>query len=306
MVLGKNIDPSIIQLSCLSRTQSANWQQLHEVAMGGKRPSNGTSNRAPKKPKALDDLGDAVEKEKGVIATLPFWDTLMNQVDETFTKFGSISEFFMKSFPTLEERKALSQTLIDHFGATETLDSDFTAGIKSFGLWQICPHIEAGNKGLVINQFHKHLIMLILIQGPRTDAATSPGVEYPVIQPLVEAYFDTPWETSSLQAGTYDCQSIGFVKGWTRCVAALFAAHLLIQNDLVEHYRDHLPEAYKNFCLLKGLVTADYASELDRINANRGSLVKVWVDDVSHKSPQEFGEINECYLVICIKIVLHI
>ncbi|CAK9095039.1 unnamed protein product [Durusdinium trenchii] len=234
-----------------------------------KRPSNGTSNRAPKKPKALDDLGDAVEKEKDVIATLPFWDTLMNQVDETFTKFGSISEFFMKSFPTLEERKALSQTLIDHFGATETLDSDFTAGIKSFGLWQICPRIEAGNKGLVINQFHKHLIMLILIQGPRTDAATSPGVEYPVIQPLVEAYFDTPWETSSLQAGTYDCQSIGFVKGWTRCVAALFAAHLLIQNDLVEHYRDHLPEAYKNFCLLKGLVTADYASELDRINANR-------------------------------------
>ena len=242
--------------------------------MAPKRPSNGSSSgRAPKKGKTGEELADQVEKEKETIAGLPFWNLLMDDVDNMLQDFGSVTEFFMTTYPTFDERKKLTEMLMTHFGAGENvLSSDFTPGIKSFALWQLCYHIEAGNKGLVINEYMKNLIKLVIIHGPKTDASSQAGVEYPVIQALVPSYFDSPWETECVDASTYHSQSVGFTKGWTRGLAFLYVTHMIIKHDLVKHYQKEMPKAFANFCLLKGMVTGDFASELDRINANRGTL----------------------------------
>ena len=221
-----------------------------------------------------DELCDAVEQQKDVIATLPFWDAVMNHVNTMFSNFGSVHEYFMKTYPTLDDRKKLTQKLMEHFPAAESLSlPEWTPGVKNIALWQLCFHVEAGNKGLVIQDFMKNLVMLMLIQGPRTNAQTQAGVEYLVIQPLVPCYFSEPWQTDLVEVGTFECQSIAFTKGWTRSLAALYAAELLIEFDLIDHYKNHLSSSYENFCNLKGMVTGEYANELDRINANRGSLV---------------------------------
>ena len=253
------------------------WPKFQVVTMAPKRPSNGSSSgRAPKKGKTGEELADQVEKEKETIAGLPFWNLLMDDVDDMFQSFGTVTDFFMATYPTFAERKKLTEMLMTHFGSGENvLSSDFTPGIKSFALWQVCYHVEAGNKGLVINEYMKNLIKLVIIYGPKTDASCQAGVEYPVIQALVPSYFDSPWETECVDASAYQSQSVGFTKGWTRGLAFLYVAHMIIKHDLVDHYKKELPKAYANFCLLKGMVTADFASELDRINANRGTLPKI-------------------------------
>ena len=260
-ILSARCVPSRLQIGCI---------HVGAIAMAPKRPSNGssTSGRPAKKGKT-DELMDLVEKEKGIISTMPFWDSLVNQINDMFATFGSVPEYLLQTYPSFEDRKSFSQLLMDSFPTGETLSSD---GIKSFALWQICYHVEAGNKGLVINEFMRTLIMLMLAQGPRFDAVKQAGVEYVVIQPLVASYFDTPWDTELMQPDTYNSQSIGFTKGWTRSVAAVYAAHLIIKNDLVDEYKKEHAQIYENFCLLKGMVTGDYVSEIDRINANRGTL----------------------------------
>ena len=247
--------------------------------MAPKRPSNGSSNgssRPAKKGKSSDDLSDMVEREKDVIATMPFWDTLMKAMDDMFTNYGSVSEFFMQKYPTLDDRKDLSQKLMENFPHVEPLSPcDWTPGVKNIALWQLCFHLEAGNKGLVVHDFMKSLVQLILIQGPRTCAQTQAGVEFMVIQPLIPCYFPEEWQTAKLVDDTFDCQSVGFTKGWTRSLASLYAAHLILEFDLIEHYQKELPKSFANFCTIKGMVTGEYASEIDRITANRGALPKI-------------------------------
>ena len=191
-----------------------------------------------------------------------------------FSNFGSVHEYFLQTYPTFEDRKKFSQRLIDHFPAAEALSlPEWTPGVKNIALWQLRFHVEAGNKGLVIQEFMKNLVMLMLIQGPRANAKTQAGVEYLVIQPLVPCYFAEPWQTDLIQVGTFECQSVAFTKGWTRSLAALYAAEPLMGLDLIDHYKNRLSSSYENFCNLKGMVSGEFANELDRINANRSSLV---------------------------------
>ena len=70
--------------------------------------------------------------------------------------------------------------------------------------------------------------------------------------------------------GTYQCQSLGFTKGWSKAICFLTAAYLLQKHGLVEEYRDKMPSQFQSFCLLKGMVVETAGSEIDRTRANRG------------------------------------
>eukprot|EP00435_Cladocopium_sp_Y103_P005239 s5105_g1.t1 len=99
----------------------------------------------------------------------------MNQM---FSNFGSVNDFFM----TFEDRKKLTQKLLENFPEKDPLSpADWSPGVKTISLWQLCFHVESGNKGLVIQEFMRNLVMLMLIQGPRTNALTQAGVEYMIL-----------------------------------------------------------------------------------------------------------------------------
>lgn len=240
--------------------------------------SNGSCKKAKTGGKAGDELADMVEKEREMIAALPWWGDVMDDMDKIFTEHGGVSEFLSKRFPTSGDRKDFSEELIRNFPVPDEgmLSNDFGVGIKSFHLFQICWHVQAGNKGLVISDFMKNLVSLVLLQGAKTDATMMAGTEFPVLQPLCLEFFDTKWDTEPLQpqgVACYESQSLAFTKGWTRGCAFVFAAFMIMKHGLVDFYRDKLPKQYITFCLLKGMVSGDFATESDRIQGNRGAWV---------------------------------
>lgn len=262
----------------------------------GKRASNGNaSGRAPKKIKGDESgvLSDQVENEKGAIASLSWWDPVMESLDTIFETHTSLSNWLSKEFPTPEARLEMAKELKDAFPLPEgeVLSNDFGPGIKTWALWQACFHPQAGNKGLVVRDFMKNLIQLVLLGGPKTDASKLPGVEFPVVQELVPAYFESEWKTSTVIDGAYECQSLGFIKGWTRALAFLTAGWLIITHELVDYYKDKMPTQFQNFCVLKALVPENAGSEIDRIAANRGCLVLLWYKRVyfDHKKNCELN-----------------
>lgn len=250
----------------------------------GKRGAPSTTTASSKrtkgaKGKSSDELNEMVEKEREAIESLPWWGSVMDDVDKIMADFGSVSEFLMKTYPDVGARKDFSEKLAMAFPTPtgQKLSKDFDGGIKNFSLWQVCYHVQAGNKGLVISEYMKNLVSLVLLQGCKTDASTMPGVEYPVTQELCLEYFEEKWELEQLQpagADSYPCQSIAFTKGWTRGCAFVFAGFLIMKHNLVDFYKDKLPRQYASFCMLKGLAPETYKSEGDRIQANRGYLVE--------------------------------
>ena len=244
----------------------------------GKRPSNGNASaRAPKKTKTGDDgLAELVDQQHDIISSLVWWNTVMDDLDAMMKKHRNMSSYFMETFPTMSARVELATQLADAFPLPdgETLSSDYSPGVKNIAIWQACFHVQGGNRGLIIAEYFKNLVQLVLLRGCRTDASKMPGVEYPVIQPLIESYFDVAWESEKVIDGTFEAQTVGFVKGWTRSLAFLTCAHLIIKHDLVDFYREKMPSEYASFCLIKALVPEGMQNEVDRIAANRGYLVK--------------------------------
>ncbi|CAK9104678.1 Uncharacterized protein SCF082_LOCUS48825, partial [Durusdinium trenchii] len=255
-------------LSCLAKNVCKTISKMGKRASGG---GGNVSARSAKKAKSEDGIGELVDKERDTIAHLPWWDDVMKSLDEMMVSHDGLPNFFMARFPDLDSRKEFAQELSQAFPLPdgECLSNDFTPGIKTWAIWQGCFHIQGGNKGVVISEYMKNLVMLILTQGCKTDATRTPGVEFPVLQPLVPAYFEVEWKTASIVPKTYECQGLAFTKGWTRSLGFLTAAYLILKHELVEFYQKSLPNQYRSFCVLKGLVPENARSELDCITANR-------------------------------------
>ena len=243
--------------------------------MAPKRPSNGStsSGRPAKRGKAEDGVAELLDAERDQISHLSWWPTVMLDLDNIISTHSSLATFFVKEFPDLDSRKKLAEDLMGAFPLPEGSNlsgPDFTPGLKNWALWQACFHVQAGNKGLLIAEYTKNLIQLVLIQGCKTDATKCAGVEFPVLQQLVPAYFDQEWKCEEIIPGTFQCQSLGFTKGWTRALCFLTAGYLLHKHGLVQEYKDKMPSQFASFCLLKGLVVENSGTEIDRIKANRG------------------------------------
>ena len=270
------IQPPISQLSP-KNSCAGPGSALGHWAMG-KRASNGNASaRASKKAKGGDDgLAELVDQQQDAIASLPWWEVVMTDLETMLAKYRNMSAYFMETFPTKSDRVDFAAELAEAFPLPdgETLSSDYTPGVKQIAIWQTCFHVQGGNRGLVIAEYFKNLVQLVFLRGCRTDASKMPGVEYPVIQPLIEGYFDVAWESEKVMDDTFEAQTVGFVKGWTRCLAFLTCAHLIIKHDLVDFYRDKMPSEYASFCIIKALVPEGMQNEVDRIAANRGYLVE--------------------------------
>ena len=240
----------------------------------GKRGVGSEAATSKPKRKASQELGDLdVTKALQASESLPWWPKAVELLNKIMSDKGA-ADFFLKEYPTAEARKEFAETLKDAFPlpAGESFSKDYSPRIKTIQTWQTCYHPQGGNKGLIPNEYFQNLCILILLEGMKTDAAVIPGTEYLVLGPLCPLYFDEAWETAELEKNAFQAQSVGFVKGWSRSLAMCTVAYILVQLDLVQYYRDHLPAQFRSFCCMKGMVPAETASEVERIAANRSCL----------------------------------
>ncbi|CAE7328154.1 unnamed protein product [Symbiodinium necroappetens] len=235
------------------------------------------------------ELGDLdVTKALQASESLPWWPKAVELLNKIMSDKGA-ADFFLKEFPTAEARKEFAETLKDAFPlpAGESFSKDYSPGIKTIQTWQTCYRPQGGNKGLIPNEYFQNHCILILLEGMKTDAAVIPGTEYLVLGPLCPLYFDEAWETAELEKNAFQAQSVGFVKGWSRSLAMCTVAYILVQLDLVQYYRDHLPAQFRSFCYMKGMVPA----EVERIAANSMTLSSV----MTRAAPNAFNSLHQLY-----------
>jgi hypothetical protein len=79
-------------------------------------------------------------------------------------KHRNMSSYFMETFPTMSARVELATQLADAFPLPdgETLSSDYSPGVKNIAIWQACFHVQGGNRGLIIAEYFKNLVQLVL------------------------------------------------------------------------------------------------------------------------------------------------
>lgn len=143
-----------------------------------------------------------------------------------------------------------------------------TPGEHKLTLWMLNWHIQAGNKGLVIQENAKNLIKLILALGFKTDPGL-PGVEQLVVcspNPMLFVNHPDMLDSPQLKLNRPGIQSIAFVKGWTRASAALVAASIIIEMDV----KDMDYKYRRSFRTVHAIISDDYKNEVDRIDGNRG------------------------------------
>ena len=238
--------------------------------------SGAAKAKASKVPRrnSTDEVDSQVAKALVAAEAIPWWGDATLLLEKILGNRGA-AHFFETKFPNVEARKALAERFLQAFPlpSSQTLSSDLSSGVKTLQFWQTCWHPQGGNRGMASNDVFSSLVQLILLQGFKTDASLLAGTEYPVLQAVQPVYFDSPWDTPELVPNTMGLNSVALLKGWTRCLAMTTAAFIITELNVVDYYKQQLPEQYQSYCVMKGMVpSGGGGSEIDRIAAHRGSL----------------------------------
>jgi hypothetical protein len=207
---------------------------------------------SPKKNKAPESA-PANDKKKGkkgeeVLASetenIPWWNEAMAVLDTALATSGGVSEFLDSEYKSSEEKLAFAQWLDRSFPAETGIAyaKDFSAnGALNIRLYNLCWHKDSGNKGLVVEEKMRNLVMLILARGFRTDADLYTCEKLNIIcaDPLLFP-LGLPC-MPVVHAGEMPAFSVNYVKGWTRAVAALMACHIFKTLDIVEKIKLDAP-----------------------------------------------------------------
>ena len=233
---------------------------------GGKASTPGSS----KKPKADSELADVA----ATMAVFPWFEGIMDYVDSILNEHPSASQWLCNEYPDDDDAVARAQALEAAFPPEEVQYMDaWSPGRHRLQLWNLNFDVQAGNKGLVTQENFKNLVALILGQGFRT-CPDLPGVEALVITKVNPIYWQDGVGPRSplLRDGALHIGEIGFVKGWTRSLAAQTIADIIIKLDLVDVVRKDHPALHASLCTVHGIVGI-YASEQKMIDANRGGAM---------------------------------
>lgn len=208
-----------------------------------------------------------------MIATKPWFGDALQKVDELFEKYDTMERFLSGTYGSPEARKLFSEQLMKAFPPEDGVSymDNYNPGPKRVQLWQLSWSLQAGNRGMVVQEQAKNLIKLILACGFQTDA-NKPGVEQLVLCQPNPSLYDNQSEckTEELVSGLVGHQAVAFVKGWTRTNAALTAACILMDMKVIDHIKENELAFYNTFRTCHGIVSGAYQTEAERIDANRG------------------------------------
>jgi hypothetical protein len=237
-----------------------------------KRPSSAAGKGSAKKARPGGGSLDADLHDD----QMPKW----LELDKVFEVGGPV-EFLDAQYGTADARDAFAQKLhsicplsepaatgLEYLKKEQTVGS-FT-GKRLMPLWAACWDVYAGNKGLVLHSTFAQLCGLIAAQGFRTNPDLA-GTEAIVIADRDDEAVNV--EVGPPMAGHEELappRSVAFVKGWTRCVAALIVGHFLTRqpdDEIQKLDQDYL----KSFGAVH-VIKPVYNSREARIDANSGAF----------------------------------
>jgi len=239
----------------------------------GKRASTAVARpvATPSKKCKDEHLAGLTPDAKNTLNELPWVDLVMSSFDELIVSKGSMSAWLHSEFPTPEDRLKMAMALEEAFPMIPDVQyiNGYSLGLHRLRIWHVNYDVAAGNKGLVQLDQLRNLVLLIICNGMKTDPLV-PGTEVPVICTPNPTFWATPPSFPEVAAGLLGVGAVAFVKCWTRCIAALGLAWLLVKLDLVETTRTTHPLLHDSLRCLWGNLAA-YSSEQAMIDANRGA-----------------------------------
>ena len=201
---------------------------------GAARPAK---NRRPQPQQQGDELSSVSQK----MAAKEWFQDVCGRIDSLLDEFGCPTKALDAM---IKDKNKWKQFLERNFPPSPAADYMMDSwgdvpGIRNFQLWQTSWAINSGLAGHVVHEKFKELCKSILVQGLLSDPMT-PGVELMVIQP----------SDSDSDVGI---SSIGFVKGWRRCMAASFVLFVLMDLNMVEPYKEvATQDMISSFGLVRG------------------------------------------------------
>jgi hypothetical protein len=196
-----------------------------------KRKSTG-SDSAPKTP--VVDPGETLRQELeatlGGASMPPYAAKVLDILQGVFLQPGSFMGV-MEGFLGADKDMEIPLLLEKHFPAGADFDKSATIAslaasdtLAKLRPWMLATKAITGQKGYIEDETARVLISLILVQGFRTNSASTQGVEALSVEPVsqgLDKYYMLPMDGYAIPTA-----SMGYVKGWTRAVCYLFACCL--------------------------------------------------------------------------------
>lgn len=238
----------------------------------GKRASTGGSKLSTPAKKPKDEEGtEVVALSPAKIESLGNWAApVMEHFDQVIATHGSASAWLARLMAEQGQR-SFAEALDANFPVEESVQymRGYAPGQHHLRLWQLNFSEEAGNKGVVVLEGQRNLLVLMLANGVVTNPMT-PGTEALVICRPNPVFWRGQFDCPALHADLVGIGGVAFVKGWTRALTAVTLACSLVSLELVDVVRREHPELFQSLCTLYGNLPS-YVNELQLIDASRGS-----------------------------------
>ena len=232
-----------------------------------------TSTSGKKARDDADSLCGTMETESMQVMSTDWADKIVQYYDEVIKVPATpVATFLSRTYDTLEKRRAFAEAIDTNFpGDPDVMHlKNYTPGAKFVRPWQVCWDELAGNRGLVLLENQRNLLILMIAKGFMSNADVHVGAEKvafgPPIASLVGERSPVVIRRSLSPAFEAFC-----TKGWTRCTTLLFLCHSTIHLGLVETMAQHDPTIFKSYGTIHGFIP-DAKDEIQRMDLNRGSL----------------------------------
>jgi hypothetical protein len=124
-----------------------------------------------------------------------------------------------------------------------------------------------GSKGIIEIEDGRTLLTFMCVKGFTTNSDT-PGVEKLVVQK--PSLLDGPYTTPTFLPNCLPCGGVGYTKGWTRGVMALFMAEQILKQKLIDHVSEESPHVVESLRSVF-VVVGEYADETEKVLENRST-----------------------------------
>ena len=195
-----------------------------------------TSTSGKKARDDADSLCGTMEPEAMQVMSTDWADKIVKYFDEVIKLPATpVATFLSTTYDTLEKRKAFAEAIDTNFpGDPDVMHlKNYTPGAKFVRPWQVCWDELAGNRGLVLLENQRNLLILMIAKGFMSNADVHVGAEKVAFGPPVASLLG---ETPYVIIKTSMCPAFdAFVtKGWTCSISLLFLLHVALHLGLVD------------------------------------------------------------------------
>ena len=235
----------------------------------GKRGGAGGGKGGPTPQKNKDGASpmvkDAMKKHKWV-------EQILAKFDEEIKVLHQLPDILQAKYGNDKMRREFAGQLDEAFPEVdgEEYVKKLSPGSHKARLYMFGWRTDMGQKGLQDNDDVRTLIALICLQGFKTNTDVHIGCEKIVAQEPANLDTAVPCTALPFKKHELGLNSIAYVKGWTRCTAAIYIASCILELDLLDEIKMAHAVLFESLRSISVMV-GEYESNVQRIMSNRGT-----------------------------------